>query len=552
MATRTHNTPSRRAALRLYDIGRMPLVTARELCVMRGSGSEVATRNSINRLLEFELVDCILHCADDETRASRRFFLTARGVRFLSQRFGLSIDELNERLMYSNEWLTILRRRIDEVALAYKVACLVAQVSPSFVPMELIFRRKGYPDSIIAGNNGITVGIMRWGPTLSYSTFVDRMYALNLRRKFPSLLLMVAPDMFGKLRLDSLLRTTRYASVFADVAAVASEREVNGLTATEGVWWRAFVKDESLSLERLVDAASPARYRPESRIAYSKSAFPRRPEMPELSVTLRRTLNSVFAWPLMTTAQLAALHGISEPDEARYLERLRDMQLVDSIPLLEHRLSHIAAYEGLRLLAYRDRTSVGPFLNRWDLRRSGGREPSQRTPIERLHRERDHTHGVNHFVSRLASEWRGSMESTSGETLRRNFRFHGRRSQVSPDMAAILYRGNETHTVLLEYELRADSSDDMTQKLSPWIRYYGAKAYWRDFPSEPLLLFVLGSAALQRDFLSIARELSRREKVVLPLAVGNAESLNRKGARVMEEVWMTLSNDERGLVNPFP
>ena len=179
-------------------------------------------------------------------------------MRFLSQRFELSIDELNERLMYSNEWLVTLSRRIEGVALTYKLARLIAKASPDFVPLELIFHRKGYPDAVIVCGNGLTVGVMRWGPTLRYSSFVDRMYELNVARQFPSLLLMVARDTFGKMQLDSLLRTTRYAGVFADVAAVASEREINGLAAMDRVWWRAFVKDESLSLERLLGEAGSA------------------------------------------------------------------------------------------------------------------------------------------------------------------------------------------------------------------------------------------------------------------------------------------------------
>ena len=66
VAERTGDTLSRQAAHRLYDIGRLPLVTARELSILRGDSSEVATRTSVNRLLDLEFVDCIHHCADDE------------------------------------------------------------------------------------------------------------------------------------------------------------------------------------------------------------------------------------------------------------------------------------------------------------------------------------------------------------------------------------------------------------------------------------------------------------------------------------------------------
>ena len=548
MTTNSEAAISDRLARRLFEIGCMPFITAREISILSGSGSEVAIRNIINELLDEGYVDYIEHCSDGEGRFSRRFFIIGKGVRLLCERFNISVEQLNEYMPCSKAWLMVLRRRIDLVVIALRLASLVASIRPECVPIRVYFPRKGYPDATIFTNIGLTIGVMRHGDALRYRDFAYRFDTLRRQRTLPSLLLVVATDIFDKIRIVEALRKPRYADGIARSAALATERELMNLTEKTRVWWRPLQLTQPFGLSKVVGEAAPTRTAVEPLYRYAKCTLPVKPEMTTLSVALRRTLNDIFKWQLMTTSQLARLHGTSRPDEAVYVKRLREMALVESLPIGPRAGCHVIATRGLSLISYRDRVQIAPFLRRWDPMQSSD---SRKNVIANLLREREHTFGVNDFISRLAAEHPGTIESANATTLRRSFRYYGKDGQISPDMAAFLRGPGGVQTVLLEYERRAASETDMVDKLMPWLHYYGAKAHQVHFPTEPALLFVLADAGRQARFEAFAREHMRRMRIDLPLALCNVESLSRDGTLIRSAIWTTPRDTASGHINPF-
>ena len=166
----------------------MPFLDRLEMTAVSG-WSKSAVYEAVSSLEEEGLAAPVPH-ATGLTPLTARYHLTAEGVRRLAGEDAVSVDDLLRERPVSLQWRTVMLKRLDAVALVYRLASAVAGVDrltrfqwyralPIDAAMELSDRR--------------TFAVVRWGRTQDRTAFSKRMRTL-LDGPFPGGVLMIAPD----------------------------------------------------------------------------------------------------------------------------------------------------------------------------------------------------------------------------------------------------------------------------------------------------------------------------------------------------------------------
>ena len=202
----------------------MPFLDRLEAVAVSG-WSRGGVYGAVRRLEDAGLAAPVPH-ATDLTAPTRRFHLTAAGLRRLAQEEGVPVDSLLLTRPVSAQWRRLLLERLDALAVIYRLASAVANVH---YPIRFRWYRAMPMDAVIVLPGGRTIAVVRQGHATDRTGFAKRLWRLREGPRFGGVLLIV-PD-------ETRLRYARRLLTGAQATAVlALERDAAAGATADRVW----------------------------------------------------------------------------------------------------------------------------------------------------------------------------------------------------------------------------------------------------------------------------------------------------------------------------
>ena len=535
--------PVEAGTLRL--LSHMPLLDRLEAVAVSG-WSRGAVYRAVGNLEREGLAASVPH-ASELTAATRRYRLTAGGLRRLAGGEGSSRDFLLRSRPVSNQWRRILMERLDGVAVIYRLASAVSTLAH---PIGFRWYRAMPMDAAVALPDGRVIAVVRQGPATDRTGFSKRLWRLREGPQ-PAAVLLLMPD---EVRLRHARRLLAGAPF---IAYLALERDAASAGAGAPVW-RTPSGAALVDLRTVLDHTGP-------RGSWPDEEPPARAYLPTdiddeagedwmlptmLKPVEKRALDLIADWPWFTHAHLGALMGLKRSRLSEIVGRLAAMGLaLDGA--VEGRRRLAVTDRGLAMLARRDRASVGGARKRWsavpidadapvEWRNVSGRRSRQ------LLRNVEHTAAVHGFIAALARQARSrSREVVQLDPPRRAsryFRYADRLRSIHPDAFGVLRRGDALWPFFLEWERRAVRPVTMAARLAPYLRYYSSRRPTDDHGARPDVLVVFDDDIAQTHFLRVAREETARAGVEVPLLVSHRGLVEREGP--LGRAWLAPGSTE--------
>ena len=342
----------------------MPFLDRSDLVAVSG-WSRGAVHRAVPRLEDAGLIASVPH-GTDLTPPTRRFHLTAAGLRSLAGEEAAATQELLRSQPVSARWRRVLLERLDAVAVIYRLAAVISNVAH---PVRFRWYRAMPTDAALILPGGGSVGIVRQGPTTDRTGFAKRLWRLR-QGPLPGAVFVLTSD---EVRLRHARRLLSHTTV---PALFALEREVVPATPDHPVWRLRSVNSE-VSLRTAIDrmdrrGALPIE-RPLARVSLPPDTDERTPggDAPDyllpalLKPAEKRALDLLSDWPWLSLRDLTGLLGVSRPRVSQLVGALDDFGLVLRATVSDRRLA--ATDLGLAMLARRDRASVGQAKKRWSV-----------------------------------------------------------------------------------------------------------------------------------------------------------------------------------------
>ena len=533
----------------LHHLSRIPFADTAELAMITGQ-AHVAVHRALADLLTDGIVARFSH-GTSHLPPSRRYYLTARGIREAAQILGFdTASDYVRAYPVSQEWLTLLVRRMDAVASMYRMA---ATISPGVDGLcsQVDFQRRGRFDAVITRHDGLTFGVVRQGLALRRRSLYDRLRAIaeyGYRRR-PGTVLVLTPSVWEQ-RL-----TTRFCmDLNIDDCYVAVESR-DALEDQSSKAWRYaswVFGSVSYSLEFISSHGSPNRGRFTEPRERKRASLPDPEQMVSsapafgLSPAEKRTLDLITDHPLLPREHLARWLGVSEGRVSQMLHGL-----VKTWVLVERRgkkgeARYTLSEEGIRYVTHRDRAQLPTTRGIWStelITDKHGRRRRLGHRIETWERQTRHVDGITWFLSELAAEARSTADSDltwSIPTAKTDRAFNWGESAIAPDAVGHLLAGGLHVPFYLEHELRARHPKGVLARLNPYIRYYHSNAPGEDMAPFPVTLFVVASEEVEETYV---RTASQMNLMTLPILVSSADTLALRGllGRSWRPLWESRS-----------
>ena len=473
--------------------------------------------------------------ATDLTAPTRRFHLTAAGLRRLAQEEGISVDGLLRSRPVSTQWRRLLLERLDAVAVVYRIAAAVANIHH---PIRFRWYRAMPMDAAFTLPDGRTVAVVRQGHATDRTGFAKRLWRLGEGPRFGGVLLVVPDE--TRLRYARRLLTGAYAAT----AVIALERDAAAGATADRVWRLPSVNaavDLRAAIDRMDPRGALPNERPLARVSLPEDLAPDAPGSPVPDYMLpallkpaeKRVLDILSDWPWIALGDLAGLLGLVRTRTYEIAAALQGFGLVTRVPAGGRRLT--LTDQGLAMLARRDRAAVGGARKRWsaaptdagDWRSVSGRRSRQ------LLRNMEHTAAVHGFMAALATQARDLGWETGQldppRRASRYFSYFGGMRSVHPDAFGILRREGAVWPFFLEWERRAVRPVTMAARLAPYLRYYSSRRPIDDHGTRPSVLIVFDDEIVQTHFLRLAREEMQAKGVTVPLWVSHRAAIEQLG-----------------------
>ena len=510
----------------LHALAEMPFLDRLELAAVSGWSKGAVYRNAA-KLEQRGLVASLPH-ATPVVATTRRYHLTAEGLRCLADATGDSVERLLRIHPVSHSWLRLLLERLDGAAVIYRLA---SAVSDAAFPVRFRWYRAAPLDAAITLPGGGALGILRLGRTAGRTGFAQRLRRLADGPR-PGLVLVIVPDETRLRHAGRLLAQTPLNTLLAlerDAALAGPDRRV----------WRPPASDAALGLRHALGRL-PAGGTPFEETPPTRPARPGDNYHDALTALLapaeKRALDLAADWPWLSRRDLAALLGVSQPRASQVVVSLVSHGLLTRPPGAGGRTA--LTDMGLAALARRDRASVSAA---W--KGSSAAPVDQGKPLHwrnvsggrsrQLLRNLDHTAAVHGFVASLASQARSlGWEVTQLDPphrASRHFRHQDGPRSVNPDAFGLLRRGPETWAFFLEWERRAVRPRTMAGRLAPYLRYYSTHRPTDDHGVRPAVLVVFDDGLAAGHFLRLAEERMAGSGVSLPLWVSDLAAVQAQG-----------------------
>ena len=248
----------------------------------------------------------------------------------------------------------------------------------------------------------------------------------------------------------------------------------------------------------------------------------------QLTRAEKQTLDMLAAWPFCTPDQLAGLLGsVTRRRANQVLSALRRRSLVQREPD-----GYVLTDDGLTSLARRDRSAVGPMLDRWTPQHSDDGAYFG-SALRALASQTDHQQGITEFAARLAAEVTRHPDYELLDLLdllpthrsQITYWHSGSRCVLHPDASFQLGDQGDWDWCLLEYERRAVTPKRVPERLRGYRRYFMSDYVKRDHGgSEPVVLFLFETAEAEETFVHTAAQLRHA-----PYVSSNLPTLTERG-----------------------
>ncbi len=481
----------------LSRLAEMPFLDRPEVMSLTGL-SQSTVYKVVRRLEDDGLITSVPHTPEYGAH-TRRYSLTAEGVRILAGKEGGTVDAILRSRPVSAQWQRLLLERLDALAVVYSV---IETISGVVAPISVRLYRSHPLDAVVTLSGGRTIGIVRRGRTSDGASFDRRLHKL-LRGQLPAALLVVAPD---EVLLRSMLR--RLARLRVHVF-ITLENEVITALVDDAIWQRPGVSTR-FDIQAIVSRFADGGHIP-VEMAASRASIPVAPPvcssladtpshlLPSgLNPADKRALDLIADWPGITPANLRTLLGLKPSRFSQIVGRLREADLIRTITLTGHRF--VPSDRALVLLARRDRTSVAVAWRRWsagDVTRgmlADWRDvPGRR--LRQLLRHIHHTHAVHAYLASTITSARSEgwmvVKLDPPHRAARHFRHRDGQRSVHPDAFFMLRSGGDTRAFLLEYERRAIRPSTMRRRVAPYVNYYATTRPLDDHGVLPSVLIIV-------------------------------------------------------------
>ena len=506
----------RSADLILSRLAEMPFLDRLELASLTGL-PESTVYQAIRRIAGDGLAASVPHTPEYGPN-TRRYSLTAEGVRHLAHNEGGPVDTVLRSRPVSAQWQRLLLERLDALAVVYSV---IETVSGVAAPLSVRLYRSHPLDAVVTLPGSRTIGISRRGRTSDRASFAKRMQRL-LGGPLPGAILFVVPD-------ETRLRhTRRMLSQLRVPIFIALENDAATALVDDAVWQStdAIARFDMQSIvtrhagggivptEKAASRASlPVSLHVGSTLAHTPSHL-----LPSaFNPSDKRALDLVADWPGITPANLRDMLGLKPSRFSQIAARLKEAALIRTLSLNGHRL--VPSDRALGMLARGDRTSVGVARRRWSDGEVAGRKlvDWRRVPGRRLRqllRHIEHTHAVHAYLASTITAARNEgweiEQLDPPHRAARHFRHEDGPRSVHPDAFFMLRRGEETRAFFLELERRAVRPSTMRQRLYPYLRYYSTTRPLDDKGITPEVSIVMEDEITAANFRRVAkREMER-------------------------------------------
>ena len=519
----------------LRRLATMPFLDRLELAAVSGVPDR-SVYNAVAALERQGLVASLPH-ATALLRRTRRYFLTAAGLRRLAEGEGVTLEQVMRRHPVSARWRRILLERLDAVAVIYRLTSSIA-------PLEGIASFRWYRglalDAGIVMNDGRAVGVVRQGLTADRTGFAKRIWRLR-EGPPPGGVVLLLPDEIRLRHARRLLAAVPFP------ALLALERKVAWCGPDSPVWQLPSV-NAALDLKAalghiqgsggLPAESPPLRATPPRNVDtdFTEKSAPAWLLPALLKPAGKLALDLVSDWPWIAPQHLRLLMGVSQGRLSQVLLPLADAGLVELVSCQGQRLALTDG--GLALLARRDRASVGVARKRWSAALNDLRKPLDWRKVSgrrsrQLLRNIEHTAAVHGFLAALAEQARSLgwevVQLDPPHRASRHFRYGDRLRSIHPDAFGVLRQGGVTWSFFLEWERRAVRPKTMADRLAPYLRYYSTHRPTDDHGLPPVVMVVFDDDLAATHFLRVAQEELQRARVNVPLLVSHDSLIKQTG-----------------------
>ena len=532
----------------LDALSRTPFVDSAELAGILGVPHTTVHR-ALTGLLAGGIVGRVSH-GTAHLRSSQRYHLTASGVREAAGLLGFDTpSDFVRAYPMSREWLTLLLRRMDAVAIVYRLA---ATMSPGIdgLPSRVEFHRRGRFDATIILHDGRSFGVVRQSLALRRRSLYDRLRAIAQysHGRRPSTVLILVPSAW------ELRRTARFCInndlrdcyVAVESRDALERRDLRLWCEPTGLFGLTYYTLETVSAYAS-RGGGPGAQSPERK----RASLPRPERMAQaapafgVSPSEKRTLDLITDHPMIPREHLANWLGISE---GRVSQMMRS--LVDTWGLVEQRgkrgdTRYTLSAEGIRYVTHRDRAQLPTTRGIWSTALTTDRQGRRRHVghrIETWARQTKHADGITWFLSQLQAEARADPDSElawSVPTARSDRAYNWGDSAIAPDAVGQMTAQGLRIPFYFEYELRARHPRGVLARLRPYTRYYHSNEPGDDQPPYPVTLFVVDTEEVEDTYVRTAAHMSRMS---LPIFVSCIPALSTAG--ILGRSWRPLWEPE--------
>ena len=511
----------------------MPFLDRIELAAIVGR-SRATVYERVSRLGEAGLLDAVVH-ANELFGPTRRYCLTARGLRRLAEERQEPLGQLLHRHPVSEQWRRLILERLDAAAPIYR---LCETASHTSYPLSLRWYRASPVDAVLELPDGRRAAIVRQGGTNDRTAFAKRIRRLRETPGFGAVLL-ICPD-------ETRLRYTRRLVAGGPVITLLALEPELARSGPETAFWRPPSGSVRLTLREAlaltVDTQANHGEPPLARVSAPRALNLSESDRPwllsaQLSASEKRAVDVICDWPWICPFHMSSLLGISRRRSAHLLSRLDDLGLLTRVSQASK--PRLALSErGLAHVGRRDRASVGAARKRWSASSFNPAAPvNWRNTVgsraRQLLRNLDHTESVHWFNALLAAQALERMaqivQLDPPHRASRYFRSEDGLRSIHPDAFVLLRSGECDWACFLEWERRAIRPATMAARLAPYLRYYATDRPLEDHGLLPAVLVAFEDELAATHFLGVAREAIARTGVELPLLVSDRDSLEHGG-----------------------
>ncbi len=528
----------------LHFLSQMPYIDSAELAGILGE-----PHTTVHRILGDLLADGIAGRASHGTAhlpSSQRYHLTASGVGEAAWTLGFATpSDFVRAYPMSGEWLTLLIRRMDAVAVVYRLA---ASMSPGFdgLRSRVEFHRRGRFDATITLHDGRSFGIVRQGLALRRRSLYDRLRAIaeyDYSRR-PCTVLVLVPSVWEE-RL-----TTRFCEERnLDDCYVAVESRDALERRDLRLWCKTswVIGSRFFSLKGVISRSNAGGKSRTQSPERKRASIPQPERMVEtapafgISPSEKRTLDLITDHPMIRREHLTIWLGVSE---GRVSQMMRS--LVNTWGLVERRgkrgdTRYTLSAEGIRYVTHRERAQLPTTQGIWSTDLTTDKQGRRRHVghrIETWARQTKHADGITWFLSKLEAETRADSHSElmwSVPTARSDRAYNWGESAIAPDAVGELITSGIHIPFYFEHELRARHPKGVIARLSPYRSYYWSNAPKEDQPPFPVTLFVVDTEDVEDTYVSTA---ARMTTMSLPILVSCIPVLSTAG--ILGKSWRPL------------